>query len=771
MSAPPGPAVGSRDERAGAAAPGGRAGRLTAGALLLTPLSLALPGSAALLAGDPLAELTGAGWAALLALPLATVLVLSRAAPRAPLGTLLLGGFLAAGALSLGAFPPVDTLAADRALCLAAASLAAFLGGASLDDAGRLLFARGLALAALFAAAGALLLPGPGGAIAGPLQNTGATAELALPGAVAGAFLFARDRSPGGAPWRWLGAAAVLALALFAGRAPVLAAVVALAALLPLGVAFAPARGDRRRLAALGGLALAALLTGWFARPDGAPGPRTDTGEPAVDHLAGVDVRLAIWERSLAVARDRPLFGVGPGQFAAAFPPYRDPAERRASDAAYGLGPETAGAGSEVEHAHNDWLQGALEVGLAGGALWILFLVAAAVRAAGALHGPPVPAALGAAALAVLVNALARAPLLSNPAAAPVGFALLGIALARPPSRARRGGAGAEPPRSLAGRAAVFTAAVLLALAAGEARSLVSHGRAMARLVSRGGTATGARLLDALAARPDSPEALSVAARAAEAAGPAAALAAWEAVLERRPFRLEALVQAAKADAQLGRLEDARRRWRYALALAPGDAGVLNNLMRAAAFAGEIEEALAWHAEAGFEPDRLAVLGFALLQEAADVDGARQLFARADARYRGLSTQGAHDLAAVLEDEGQPDRARVLRGYAQLVWARQHAAQGDAGSAVRSYRQALAGLGMPTPDGPRAPARTRYELAAALVLAGRPDEARAELPPPPHDARLLRDLPAWAGEALLPLLAPGTGSGPRRGAETAPTGG
>ena len=556
-------------------------------------------------------------------------------------------------------------------------------------------------LASLAASLGAL----SGGApFAGPLQNTGATSELALPGALVGAWLFATDRSPTSL-WRWLGAGALAAEAFYAARAPVIAAVVALTAVLSLGLVHLE-RGARRRLVVLAGLALAAALLGFAARgapppvatgATGATGPSAAASaapEPMPGDLAGFEVRWRVWQSLVPLVRDHPALGVGPGQFAAAYPPYRDPAEQRLSDAA------VAGATSEVEHPHNDWLQGIVDLGLAGGALWLAFLGTALARALSVLRAGRAEAALAAAALGVLVNALLRSPLLANPAAAPAAFALFGALLARPAPSGRS---------AILARTCVLALAALLALHAREARSIVAHGRALTLALERG---SAEALLAALDARPDSVPALAAAARAAERAPEgtlgspqdARALAAsWEAVLARRPHHREALNQVGKARARAGDLDGARRAWEQALCLAPADPVLLNNLMRAAAFAGDVDAALAWHARAGFEADRLTQLACALLQEEADLEGARALLDRAEPRYRGLSAQAAFDLAGQLEAEGQSDRARVLKGLAHLSWARQHVAEGDPASAVRSYRQAAASLSTATPAGARVP--------------------------------------------------------------------
>jgi O-antigen ligase len=721
-------------------------------ALLLPALAFAAPWPRALLAGDPEAALTGAGWASLFALAPALLLLVGRRA-GAPTGLWLLGGVLAWGALSLALAPARDTLERDRAVALALASAAAFLGGAALGEAGRAVLARGLVLASLLASLGALAGGAP---FAGALQNSGATSELALPGALAGAWLFAADRASA-RPWRWLGAAALAAQSAYAARAPVIAAVVALTAVLALGLVRLE-RGARRRLAALAGLALAAGAVGFAARPAALPPEaseasraapaRTPPGSPeaglaeaqaadaaedspAPGDLAGFEVRWRVWRSLPRLVADHPWLGVGPGQFPAAYPPYRDPDELRLSETGMG------GAASDVEHAHADWLQGFADLGLPGGALWAAFLGLAGWRALAALSSGRAEAALAAAALGVLANSLLRAPLSANPAAAPVGLALFGALLATP----GRAGLRADVP--------AWVAALVLALHVDEARAIVAHGRALAALVAEPAEAP---LLAALAARPDSVPALSIAARSAR--GDARAVAqAWEAVLARRPHNREALAQLAKARAEAGDLAAARSAWSAALELAPGDPALLSNLARAAAMAGEVDAALELHRRAGFEPDRLVQLACAVLQENADLDVARSLLDHAEPRYRGLSTERTLELARELEAQGLTERARVLKGMAHLSFARQHAAEGDPESAVRSYRQAAAGLSRPGAEGARLPPALSYELAAALALAGRLEEAQAALPESPHDAGVMSSLPHWAGEALLRLLA------------------
>jgi O-antigen ligase len=686
---------------------------------VLPAAALAWPGPGALLAGDLYPEVAGTGYAALLALPAGVALVLRRAAPRVA-GIYLLLGFVAVGFVSLRLAAPSDPFEAQRATLIALVGLLALVGGASLGDEGRAWLARALVAVTIL-----LLVPALAGSGVGALQNSGATSEAALPGAVAGAWLAARTRGA----WAWLGAVAAGLEALYAGTTPVLAGALCLVVALGVGAALVPrAAGHRASFAAVA--AACALLFGaaWGLRVEFDAGARESSAPVALaEHpdLRGFDVRRRVWTSSAKMAFDYGLLGVGPGQFAAAFPPYRDPLERRASDA------PLEGRTSEVEHAHNDWLQGALDTGPIGGLSWIAFLVLAlarGVRAMRSVGGGASDAALGAAALAVLLNALVRAPLLWNPASAALGFALFGTVLARPTEE-----------RTPARRALVFAALAALGLYATTARALIAHG-ALDR------DPAGARA--AVERCPDSVRALSYAAR--DPLGEDRE-ALWRAVLERRPHRYEALVQLGTLCARTGREGEARELWLRAHALAPEQSSVVRNLARVAALTGDVEGAVEWAERAGLAPDHLTQLGFDALILRGDVDTAFALLGRGDLQLAGLDAARAYALGSDPPEE-LAARAGRLKGAAHLLFARDHVALGDYESAVRSYRQARAGLSYYAGEveaAQLAPA-VRLEIAAALLLTGREDEARRELERgPPATPRDLAALPSWAGNALL----------------------
>jgi hypothetical protein len=693
--------------------------------LLLLPAGvLCWPGPGAPLAFDLYPELAGAGYAVLLLLPAGALLLIRRAAPSVRGGLLYLG-FAAVGLVSLGLRPPTDTMGADRAVMVVVAGAVALFGGASLGAAGRAWLARGLVLISILLLAPALMGAFGG---AGALQNTGSTSEAALPGAAAGAWLATRGRRT----FAVLGLLAVALEALFAALAPVLAGIVCLGAVLGAGLALSlPRREGRARAAGLLVTSLALFALATVATRAGPPPSEEGTAQLS-EHpdLGGLEVRRRIALSVPAMIRDWGLFGTGPGQFAAAYPPYRDPVEARLSNAA------VEGNETEVEHAHDDWLQGVADTGWLGGALWVGFLGLASWLAFRRMGGEPDRAALGAAAAAVLANALMRAPLSWNPAAATLGLAAIGATLARDPERAA-----ARAP--LARRVPVFVVLAALVLQVSSARTLIAHGAALARW-ARTGDALAIR--SALTEREDSVHAWTLLARQVEPSP-----VPWERVLELRPHRFEALVQLGVLRARAGREDEAIQLWTHAHTLMPESAEVLHNLVRAHGMSGDAEGAAAWAERGGIARAKLTALGFDVLRERADTASAFELMELGDPALAGLTPARCWELSQE-PPPGLEARARAFAGAAHLCWARQHAAQGDFAAAARSYRQARDHLAFELPGeaSPRVAAPLRLEHAAALLLTGRADEARrvAEGEPGPTP-RQLASLPAWAGNALL----------------------
>ena len=119
---------------------------------------------------------------------------------------------------------------------------------------------------------------------------------------------------------------------------------------------------------------VAAMLPGRFNPRDAGDKKRYSA---VVDVLVGgvdsrsiaLKSRVGLWRRTVAMVRDRPLFGVGPGNWPVVFPLYAEPGA--ADD-------HVLSASVAPRQVHNDWLERAAEAGMLGlGAL--VWLVAAAV--------------------------------------------------------------------------------------------------------------------------------------------------------------------------------------------------------------------------------------------------------------------------------------------------------------------------------------------------------------------------------------------------------
>jgi hypothetical protein len=409
----------------------------------------------------------------------------------------------------------------------------------------------------------------------------------------------------------------------------------------------------------------------------------------------GVEVRARIWTSSLAMLRDHPWLGVGPGQFAAAFPVYRDPREIELSTHERAIPVET-----EVEHPHQDWLLPALELGAVGGLLWIAFLALVAGSAWRAMRAElDARAALAAAAVGILAYALVHGPLLAEPAAASLAFAIFGTILARP------------------GRAWTWPLLLLLVCAAPLARAFLRHGRwlsTIARPDAQDAAVVDRSIEAALNCCHDSALAQTLQARFFEESNkdPATVARAWEAVLTVRPHRVEALMQLAFARLRAGDFAAARDSYEKARALDPRHPGISKNLRLLDLQEGSFEAGREWLEGSDPSPELC--------------------YARAKTERAG----------------GDPVLADLFEARAHLLWARQHAGAGRFSDAVRKYRQCLRVTRAEDLQG--AP-RIRLELAAALYADGREDEARAQaagiLPSEADRAAL----PAWAAEACRRL--------------------
>ena len=718
--------------------------RLRPWLLLLPALAFATPLSP--LADDPYPHLAGTGIAVVLLAPLALFLLVSGSGARGAWPFVLaLAWALVARALA----PVTDTCEARRALLGLALLPLAFAGGAGLDARGRATFLGALVVLSLAWTGWALARGFAGEEFAGVLGDTGSLSQAALPGAaVAGAWLAREDGAK-----RVLGAFALFLFLVHVAAAPVITGSHTLLA----GLLCAAWRGPARGRGALLVLALTALLApfaGMAAREAlHARVPALEGASEAPSHsLAGLGVRALVWKSALGLVADHPFTGAGPGQFQAAFPPYRDAREIELSR--HGACSELD---TEVEHAHNDWLQGFCELGLPGGLLLTLGLALAAraaLRACG--DDERLPAAL--ASLALLVNAFVHAPLSSNSAAAPLALALFGsLAPEGPRSRVRALACALPALCALPFAPALVTHGGALADYIRSARALdaLSHATGtraeLAARVSAEAARARAIVQVALAAAPDSVPARELAARALE---PGRRLEAWEGVLALRPHSAGAWEETAAECVRAGRFEDARARYLRALELSPTHPRLLKNLARLECtrldFARGLETIERLRAQGCLAPDWLAELGRALALEFGRPEGAAQLlFGRSLA---SLSPEELHARA-----RGEASDGEAYECLAQLLWARQHAAAGEFELALRNYRQAAERSR--AKRGAEAGAAPPYalELAAAELRAGRRDDALAHARGLALAADARAALPDWARAALPELGLPARG--------------
>lgn len=706
--------------------------------LLLPAALLAWPGPGSFLDADFLPATTGAALAVLATLPGIALLAFRRHRGSAR-GLLLLLPLLSA--LPFVGAASSDTFERDRALAIVLVGLAQLACAASLDERARLVLARGLALLSIAYSAWALL--DGGNANAGALGNTGSTAHAALAGAVVGACLLGERRGP----WTLVYAAASALAIVYVLRTPVIATALALGGALALAAALS--RGSRGLRATFGILALVALA--------GALAPLVRTNEVASDAPAatstldaaaaaaaardtgGFEVRRLVWSATLGLVGEHPWLGAGLGQFARDFPAHRDPREIELSTHGRKIAQET-----EVEHAHSDPLTLAAEVGLPRALLALAFvaLLAAAVWRAlrdsdGSTSAGRMQGALAAASAALLANALVHGVLFEEPVASSLAFAAFG-ALIGPRERA-----------NLATRAVPFVLAVLLALQVPAALATLAHTRAMQpiyRSTPLSTDDTRAALERALEARPDSTLAATFLARHLEQqrVQPDLVAAAWLRVLEHRPERVEALMQLALACLRAGDRESARTHWDHAARLDPLHPGLAWNRMTLALEDERLDEARAALAtlsgRGSLDVERLRRLGARLELLGRDASAAIAYQASAPDLV-ALAPQDAYERSQERRRANDGLLAAALEFRAQRAWAREHVAASRFDDAVRSYRQALRqsaaveGLGAP---------RIRLEYAAALALAGKPDEADGETKGLAFLARDLAALPEWA---------------------------
>lgn len=712
-----------------ASSPTTKRGPQHAGADAALALALLLPAALLLwpdtLAGSPTPASQAAGLSLLSLLP-AALLLLLRGLPKLPLAAWAL--VCVAAFAWLRGQGAGDSFEARRVSFVLLSALILLLGGLRLERSGRSLLRTGVVLASLAATLQSAWSVDPGG----PLGNSGDLSEAALPGALVGLAWFAESR-----PWgRVLGLGAALCYVLHAAWAPVWTGALAfgLLAVLPLGLAvLRPALGRYGRIGLV--LTLVLVLAAAFGpRAAQAPAPATsgapqtvaDAAAPLANSITGLEVRRRIWSQVPAILGEHLLLGIGPGQFEREFPPYRDLAEIELSSHN-----RTEPTPVDVEHLHNDWLQGPVDFGLLGGLPWLAFLLLVGARALRTLMGPGVPRRGPAlASLGVLLAAGGNAILLEPIASSALALPLMGVLLA------------ADKPERLGPGKSRYPLAALLLLAAGlcapQALKMTRHGQALAALADarQVETAEGMRidgrdvLLATDAALEQAPDSTIALARRARLPGRERRdrIRDLEQLLELRPHRRAARIDLGVLYAQLGRYEEALGAFDAVLALDSRQPAALANRVSVAARAGldkPLEQALAQLDQAllpgalrkrfGVGSEDLMQLGLEVLRRG-QFQTAERLLLRADQNLKVTNPNVCWARAQAARVKGQKQLEDALLAGFHLDSARSHRARDHTRNALRSYRQAGRFSGH-TPE-------VQLEWAEAYAADGNLEQAR-----------------------------------------------
>lgn len=706
---------------------------------LLAPVAfLCLPSSINVLGGDPYPVPSASGWLGLLLVPLAILTFVNPGRPRV---------ISLASVAALGLFATLefwfrelsDVFEARRALLgwlFVALGLAA---GSSLKAEGRRRLSEGLVLITLLLSGAALFSESRAGAFG----NSGATSQVALAGAILGAWFGVSRRGMFG----WVGILAALVFGVHVVLTPVYASLVAF--VVGLGSLFLSAEvrnkpGRARALAIFCILPLIGLGLAKIVPTEGPPAddPELVTATATSGDTGGFEVRRRIWTSLAVNLGDSWLMGMGPGQFQAAYPPLRDPREIEASRHGVCLG-----GLSEVEHAHSGPLQVNAELGRIAGLEFALLLGLFALAALGRIRSSEKHGARGlaAAALGALAVALVNAAWSFVPVNALVAFALFGCVQGQ-----------SDSPRI--GRVLARALAVLLVVALPWSWAFVDHGAKWKGVVAAATTGEGAAYgeqLEALVeAHPDSFAAQMETRRRTSAKNDPEV---WSQMLNGRPHSVEVLERKGLAEIYAGDFASAIETFDRALELSPTHPRLLQTRIRIGWSDGDPDAALPYLErlrENGCLDDgwmRSRATECLLLGR---IETGIEILGRLEPDAKLTSPELLSQRAREATDQGAKQTGEALRTAANTLWAREHAQSKDYRNAVRLYRQAVAASYAGYQDYSRA---LLAEQAAAEWRAGRTEDsfrqAERATSKGPLDARSLAGLPEWAREAWNELNA------------------
>ena len=689
-----------------------------------------------------------AGWTLLLALPALLVTALQVRGSWKALG-LVPAAFGAFALLCQGRslFGLGDVFEAERTSLSMMTAAALVLAGARLGPEGRKGLIEGLLPVPLLVAAGSFLTNHPGAM----LGNAGDAAEAALPAAVLGIFAFTSRR---GFP-RALALAGLVAYGIWAGISDSRLASVgfgALALLLVLPNARKTRPHEIRIALVIAGVLAGSLgLHTWGHQTAATPAVAASQGE------GGLAFRRLLYGSTPTFFAAYPM-GVGPGQVARDYPPFRDSREISVSEHQR-LEPTPV----DVEHLHQDSLQLIAEQGwLIGGALVLLLGWIAAQSFAALRRTSSTRAACGLGVLAFLGAGLINAPLMAGVAAPAVALPLLGALIAPNKFSARS--------KSLGPEGVILLLALALAQPAWE---FVQHGRALGELGQakraleltkdetsmRSGMQVAREAIDrALLARSFSVDALAQSARLGDLP-PEQSNRVLRRILSLRPHRRAALMDLANSQARMGNLQEAHDLQEQLRGLDPGNPVLCRNALLLALDRRKPQEV------------RTALTATQTHQAASEQD-LRRLMQRNQLQGRSASSAPLWEALGEGNDLDNPDEAFAAadrankrdaqiqadalltlahRGYAQRALDR-----GDLGGALRSLRQALRAsargleaLAGSTGTTSRGAEALRIELAGVLAADGQLDAARGELQGLKLNPQDILGLHPTAGDALL----------------------
>jgi tetratricopeptide (TPR) repeat protein len=488
------------------------------------------------------------------------------------------------------------------------------------------------------------------------------------------------------------------------------------------------------------------LAVAW-ARADDPADPAASSPASAGDRWpvpATLEVRARIWVAALRLGLDFAPWGVGAGNFAIVFPTERDPTEIELST--HG---RLDNAESAVDHAHNDFVQLAVEAGVpAVVALGALAVFLVRWRRQGVYTASPEAVAAASGLTSILVAALAHAPLYDTAASAILTALLLGI-LGSLDSSPGWSGAPSAPAVLARPLGVVVLCALplpmLVAYRALRADILLTQERVHPSVSLD-------TLREAALLAPDDVHAVLLLARRLRAEGDRnGALAAFQEAKRRQLFLVEAILNIGVLLAERGDFKGALDAFQVCEDLDPGHPALRVNRRQLLLHRAEAERDARRDREAAALLDQAVNLGLpdVLLREWGNAFFELKEYARAIpyldryAMRQPLDGENWHKTGLAFQKLGSLESASLDFAKAHHLFALEHVRAGNLDAAARSAKQYQRWAG-PKEAGP-------LVLEALLALRrGNAGEARAALDGA-RDRGLTLDAITWELADYAPL--------------------